>query len=464
MYSKTLTSALSFSLVSYVASQAQGTATVNLAKEIGKAQALGSGFIYGWPDNGTDVDNSIPDYLVTDIKFNANRGGGAQIPAVGWATGGYKGYLGRFNSTLSNYLTTRKYEADFILLPHDLWGADGGQDSESPFPGDNGNFTGMELFWNQVISDLKAHDMLEGLVIDVWNEPDIDIFWARSWPQFLDYYNRATKLIRQVITRYVALKELPGAVLSGPAMADSPNLTNDKWQTWLESVAGNETIPDRFSWHQIGTWSREPDTTIPDFTTLRARYGVPEKPIDANEYAALEEQNPANSVYYLAQLERHDIRGLRANWASGSELHNWMANLVYSTTGTSDGTYYPNGEWQVYKYYAFMTGERVLTEAAADLKFDVFATKDSETVKILAGTRTIQAPYNISIDGLSAVGLPSEGEIKVRTYRFDWAGPKGKVGGPVDVGEQVYAYSSDMFTISVDPPTNSTAFAYELSI
>ncbi|XEU99282.1 hypothetical protein FSHL1_004569 [Fusarium sambucinum] len=460
MYPKTLTVVLSLSLISHVTSQVQGTATVDLSREVGKAQALGSGFIYGWPDNGTNVDTSIPDYLATDIKFNANRGGGAQIPSRGWATEGYEGYLGRFNSTLTNYLTTRKYGADFILLPHDLWGADGGQDSESPFPGDNGNFTEMELFWNQLISDLKTHDMLEGLVIDVWNEPDLDIFWARSWSQFLDYYNRATKLIRQVIT----IEELPDAVLSGPAMADSPNLTNAKWQTWLESVAGNETIPDRFSWHQIGTWSREPDTTMPDFTTLRERYGVPEKPIDANEYAALDEQNPANSVYYLSQLERHNIRGLRANWASGSELHNWMGNLVYSTTGTSDGTYYPNGEWQVYKYYASMIGERVLTEAASDLKFDVFATKDAQTVKILAGTRTIQAQYNITVDGLSAVGLPKEGEVKVKIYRFDWAGPKGKVDGPVDVGEQVFAYSSDTLTIVADPPTNSTAFAYEFSI
>ncbi|UZP34361.1 hypothetical protein NXS19_002177 [Fusarium pseudograminearum] len=407
MYPNTLTAIAALSFVPYVAAQAQGTATVNLAQGIGKPQALGSGFIYGFPDNGTHADKSIPDNLITDIKFNANRGGGAQIPAPGWATGGLKGYQGRFQSSLSNYLTTRKYNADFILLPHDLWGADGGQSSESPFPGDNGNFTEMEVFWKQLISDLKANNMLQGLVIDVWNEPDITSFWNRPWPQYLDYYNRATKLIR---------KELPGAVLSGPSMADSPNLKNSKWSTWVESVAGNGTIPDRFSWHQIGTWSREPDVTIPDFATLRARSGVPMKPVDVNEYAALEEQNPANSVYYLAQLERYNIRGLRANWASGSELHNWMGNLVYSTTGTSTGTYYPNGEWQVYKYYAAMTGERVSTVAAADKKFDVFATKDGKTVKILAGTRTIKAAYDITVNGLNAVGFPKQGLLRYELF------------------------------------------------
>lgn len=117
-----------------------------------------------------------------------------------------------------------------------------------------------------------------------------------------------------------------------------------------------------------------------------------------------------------------------------------MANLVFKT---SEGTYYPNGEWQVYKYYAAMEGKRVLTKASEDRGFDVFATKDTQTVKILAGTRTIQAPYNITVSGLDAAGLPEEGEVKVQTYRFDWAGPEGKVGDPVAVGEKTCSYSSN---------------------
>jgi len=116
-----------------------------------------------------------------------------------------------------------------------------------------------------------------------------------------------------------------------------------------------------------------------------------------------------------------------------------MANLIYKD---SDG-YYPNGEWQVYKYYASMEGERVTTVASEDRKFDVFATKDEKTIKILAGTRTIQAPYDITIGGLSAAGLPEDGEVNVKTYRFDWAGPKGKVDRPVSMGEKSYSYSSN---------------------
>lgn len=207
----------------------------------------------------------------------------------------------------------------------------------------------------------------------------------------------------------------------------------------MASVAGNDTIPDHYSWHQIGSWQREPDTTVPDFNTLRSEYNLPERPIDVNEYGWPSEQNPANAVYYLAQFERHNIRALRANWGGGSNLHNWMASLVYST----NGTYYPNGEWQLYKYYANMLGTRVATAASADLQFDVFATISGNTAKVIAGTRTIQSPYEISISGLSSLGLPAGGTVELHTYRFDYSGAEGEIDAPVDLGYSSYTYSSD---------------------
>lgn len=132
-----------------------------------------------------------------------------------------------------------------------------------------------------------------------------------------------------------------------------------------------------------------------------------------------------------------------------------MANLIYKD---SDG-YCPNGEWQVYKYYAAMEGDRVATTASEDRKFDVFATKDEQTIKILAGTRTIKAPYDIIVGGLSAAGLPEKGEVKVKAYRFDWAGPKGKVGYPVLIGEKSYSY----FSNTVRSSSNSR-FCFQISI
>ncbi|KAK2808651.1 hypothetical protein FQN50_004515 [Emmonsiellopsis sp. PD_5] len=417
---------------SAIESRSVTPATIDLATSIGEAAFLGAGFIYGWPDNGTEADNSIPDSLVTGIKFNACRAGGAQISDPGWAEGGYEGYIGRFNSALSNYRTTRKYNGDLILLVHDMWGADGGSDSSSPFPGDDGDWSETDAFLTQLVKDIKANDMLDGLVIDLWNEPDLDIFWARSWPQYLDYYVRAHQFFK---------RELPDTLISGPSMAHSPTLNDRNWTDWMSAVSEAKTIPDIYSWHQIGDWEREPDTTIPDFHTLRDKFGLPERPFDINEYAWPTEQNPANSVFYLAQLERHNARGLRANWGSGSELHDFMANLVYKS---DDGTYQPNGEWHVYNYYANMTGNRPATTATSDRLFDVFATTSNNTIKILAGTRTVPDSYDIEIYSVSSLGFPPEGSVAIRSYRFDWNGAQGAVDAPVDLGCEEKEYAAEM--------------------
>jgi hypothetical protein len=208
----------------------------------------------------------------------------------------------------------------------------------------------------------------------------------------------------------------------------------------METVAANDTVPDIYSWHQIGDWQREPDRVVPDFNTLRMRHNLPEKPIDLNEYAWPSEQNPGASTFYLAQLERHNLRGLRANWGSGSDLHNFMADLLFQN---ADGTYSANGEWQLYNYYAQMGGDRVATAPSADIKFDVFATISGNNVKIIAGTREVQSTYEIGISGMSQLGLPAGGNIQVRSHRFDWAGKKAEVGPPVDLGLMDLQYSSD---------------------
>jgi hypothetical protein len=170
-----------------------GIATVNISSTFGEAKSLSSGFIYGFPDNGTQVDLSISENFVRDIKFHSTRAGGAQIPARGWVAS-LEDYIGRFNSTLSNYRTARHYGGDFILLVHDLWGADGG--SISKFPGDDGNWTLADAFLQRLADDLRENDMLDGLVLDLWNEPDGSNFWDRPWDQYLEYWVRSYNFFR----------------------------------------------------------------------------------------------------------------------------------------------------------------------------------------------------------------------------------------------------------------------------
>jgi hypothetical protein len=110
-----------------------------------------------------------------------------------------------------------------------------------------------------------------------------------------------------------------------------------------------------------------------------------------------------------------------SGWASSSYEYIGLANLILSI----NDTYYPNGEWQaISMYYTGMAGDRVVTATSSNLQFDMFGSRDGNSVKIIAGSRPIQAPYDINISGLSYLGLGTHESIEVHTYRFDWTDPQ----------------------------------------
>ncbi len=185
-----------------------------------------------------------------------------------------------------------------------------------------------------------------------------------------------------------------------------------------------------------------PERSVIEFATMRGSRNLPSLPVDINEYATPEEQRPSASAWYISQFERTNIRGLRANWASYGQLHNYMANLLGQN---EDGSYYPNGEYQVYKYYRNMGNDRVATTSSADGRFDVFATRGDlrNSVKILAGPRLTTDRYDITVEGMDAVSLPPSGNVTIRTRRFDWAGQFGQIGDPVDLGLYTHQYSDN---------------------
>jgi hypothetical protein len=47
------------------------------------------------------------------------------------------------------------------------------------------------------MADLKANNALDGLVWDIWNEPDYrNNFWGRDQQRWIDLYIRTHKLLR----------------------------------------------------------------------------------------------------------------------------------------------------------------------------------------------------------------------------------------------------------------------------
>lgn len=166
-------------------------AVVDVAVERGPPQQLASGILYGTPD----TPDQIPDHFYTDINLQYFRAGGAQLFDVGYRGWHIGEYPGRFESTLSNYRTARKYGGEFQLLPHDIWGTDTASESAN-WPGDNGDWSDYERFLDTLIADIKANDMIEGLKWDTWNEPNLDIFWKRSLDQWIELWKRTYDKLR----------------------------------------------------------------------------------------------------------------------------------------------------------------------------------------------------------------------------------------------------------------------------
>lgn len=83
------------------------------------------------------------------------------------------------------------------MLPA-AWGADGGQSEGFAYPGDDNNWTSWDEFLERTLDDVKKSDMIEGLVVDIWNEPDLSFFWNRSMEQWLELWTRSFKKIRYV--------------------------------------------------------------------------------------------------------------------------------------------------------------------------------------------------------------------------------------------------------------------------
>ncbi|KAM0550273.1 hypothetical protein ACHAPJ_008943 [Fusarium lateritium] len=437
-----------------------GTATVNLALPQGTPSHLASGFIYGIPD----TPNQIPDHFYTDMGFRYTRAGGSQLPEPirGWVHGKNE-FENRFKSALSNYKTARKYGARFQLLVADLWGADG--TSQIAMPGDDGDWTSFDQFLDAAFDAMRAGEMTEGVDFEIWNEPDLSgVFWQRDEAQYLDMWARAYRRVRAA---------LPHVPIIGPCTSSQPSTSNNWYKTYYPFVLKNDTVPDIYCWHEE-TGGDDVEIDVQNNAQALDQWGLPHKAVIVNEYGLPEEQVPGTSAWYISRLERHNVIGLRGNWASGYALHDYFGNLLGKPDATNDCRssacntttgYWGNGEYNVYKYYNLnMTGKRVQTVGSKDNLFDVYATTASKkSVKILGGSRLKSGTWAIAIKGLGSFQLPSKGYVTVRTYQFPFTdGRFGNVPAAKDLGTKRLAYSGSQVILNVSPD-ETTAYAFELA-
>ncbi|MEU6432251.1 ricin-type beta-trefoil lectin domain protein [Microbispora sp. NPDC046973] len=423
------------------AQAADESITVNFSVAGGSPTYRASGWIYGMTENAA----APPDNYFTDVKFRYMRAGGAQLDSPGgWVSGKYDR---RWNATRAQLLRTRSLGGEFVLLVHDLWGADGY--AISRFPGDNGNWTDYDNFLTRLIDDVRA----TGAPVqwDLWNEPNLTLFWNRPQSQYFEMWKRAYQRIRAAF---------PSHLIVGPSLAGVPS-TGGWWTQYLDYVKANNVVPDIVSWHSL---PGDPVANVATAdTTLNSRGIAHPRPYQINEYGASNEQNPADGAWYIARLERAGADGLRANWASGSNLHNDLANLL---THNSSGQYSPKGEWWVYRFYGSQTGQ--IASVTPSSNYDAFATKTSGNAKILVGGGRTTGNVAVNLQRLDTTsGIVQNNQVRVLVERIPYNGG-GAVQGPVTVQNTVATLSNngttvnlphtavdDTFTITLLPPSSS---------
>ncbi|ETS79918.1 hypothetical protein PFICI_07447 [Pestalotiopsis fici W106-1] len=437
------------------------TATVDLSTTNGQPQHLASGFIYGIPDN---YPNQIPDHWYSDIDFNYGRVGGAQLgePARGWIWG-MDEFSGRVNSAFLNYEVCRQFDANVIVLVHDIWGTDS-HNSSTVWPGDDGDWTDWDLYVANLLDSFVSNDMLEGLVIDIWNEPDQSTFWQRDVQQWVDLYIRTHKAIRSD-------SRFDGVKISGPSLSGLPASDNEWWTTWLQQIAGNSTVPDQWSYHMehsLANANNDPLVTNATLAAMLEEYQLPEREVNVNEYAILGEMHPSGYAWWIARLERYNFWGLLGNWASGTTLHDLFANLLTKESDPDDyeATDYvaAPGYW-VYKYYNVnMTGERLATTGSGDSYLDVYATRDESTVRLLVGSRVREGTWTVQLNNLSSIGYDVSGTVSISTWGFDGADLYTAQAAPSFRNTYDHRISNDALAFKIYQNDIYTAWAFEFAV
>ena len=409
--------------------------SVNFSTTSGSPTYRASGWIYGMTENAA----APPDNFFKDVKFRYMRAGGAQLDSPGgWVSGKYDR---RWNATRAQLLRTRSLGGEFVLLVHDLWGADGYPISR--FPGDNGDWTDYDNFLTRLISDVQA----TGAPVewDIWNEPNGSNFWNRPQSQYFEMWRRGYQRIKAAFPTHLTV---------GPSIAGVPS-NGGWWTPFLDYVKANNVVPEIVSWHSL---PGDPVANVAAAnSTLDARGIAHPRPYQINEYGLSSEQNPAGGAWYIARLERAGADGLRANWASGANLHNDLASLLVHN---SADVYQPKGEWWAYQFYGSQTGQ--IASVTASSAYDAFATKASGNAKILVGGGGTTGNIAVNLQRLDTTsGIVQNNQVRVLVQRIPYNNGAA-VTGPVTVQDAVVTVANNATTINLSHTTAQDAFTITL--
>jgi len=408
---------------------AKDSVTLDMAVAQGAPTYVGSGFIYGISEDGTQP----PTPLLSDIKvkgFRAGRGVTAGCGQAAWDSHWkvIKGYYAK---------------AKEMGVPMQILVSDNYQYS-CPLPGDGGDWTTFTTFMAQLIAEAKTAGMTGPDVRwELWNEPDYSGFWTGTQAQWLDTWKHAYEQVRAAI---------PGAMIEGPSLATG---AGGAWMNaFLDYCKTNNVMPDYITWHEAGGGG----DPVGDLATIKrglsSRAITSVKGFDLNEYGSTAEQNPGHSAWFLARFDRAGIDGMRSNWAGGSTFFSNMGDLVAANWA-------PNSQYWIYKRYADQTGLR--TSVTAGTQVDAVAYQDACAAKsiIVVGNRGgTTGAVNVVIKNIPG-WLQTGGSTKVLLEKM----PTGKaaLSAPMAVSNTAVTVTCNAMTVVIDWTTAADGYVITLT-
>jgi len=422
--------------------------TVNLASTTGPATGVGEGFLYGVSQNGTQP----PDQYLQPLGITAFRGGGHVTG--GWINDGYTDGSGTQTDVATviaqaRRLTQAPYHAQYQVLLSDIYGADGGQPSNTMYPCTNGNCSNWVTFIADVVNALQATGL--PFAYDIWNEPDISVFWpgGAQTTQYYQMWNSAYQEIRSIA---------PKATIVGPDFAFTPQQNQGEWQGFLSHAKSSGTVPNEITNHEEG----DGDDPVADSHAIEsdiAAAGISPAPLlSANEYQPADRQTAGVTAWYLARFAQSGYaNAMRGNWVC------CLAPNLAGVLTNVNGSYQPNGNWWAMRAYADMTGSLVSTSGqvgstAISAAQDISAKR---SVTIVGDDNGITGAASVTYSGLASVPwLASNGSVNVTVDRIPDQYP---LNSPQVVYDQNVSASSGSITVPLTFQAAHDAFAIYLT-
>jgi hypothetical protein len=300
-----------------------------------------------------------------------------------------------------------------------------------------------------VVSELQATGL--PFAYDIWNEPDISIFWPGG-AQTTQYYQMWQSAYREI--RSVA----PNATIAGPDFAFTPQQNQGEWQGFLSNAKSTGTVPNEITNHEEG----DGDDPVADSSAIESDIsaaGISPAPLlSANEYQPADRQTAGVTAWYLARFAQSKY----ANAMRG----NWVCCLTPNLAGVltnANGTYSPNGNWWAMRDYADMTGSLVSTSGQAGTTA-ISASENSSAkraVAIIGDENGYTGDAPVTFSGLGSVPwLASNGSVNVTVDRIPDQYP---LSSPQVVYNQNISASSGSITVPVTFQASHDAFAIYLT-